>query len=376
MKKTVVACACLALLLVVAAPAQAALSKAAGATGIAPVVTGPLVLLYDQTSSPSGNGAPDQDFEAAFNAYDSEAADDFVVTAPGWTIQQINTIGTTGVAGSSTVDLNFHLNSAGGGDPDLPGAVVAGCSYLGIVPTDAAGSLTIVLPTACVLAPGTYWVAINVNQNFGTNGQHFWSNRTVQAGSEGVWRNPGGGFATGCATFTPQTICGVGGGASPDFLFQVHGELGGLDADVELTKTGSAVGDQVTFTLSVTNNGPNDATGVVVTDNLPAGLTYVSDDCGGVNTPPFTWNIGNLANAATVVCNITLTADAPGEFFNSASVASTSPDPTSINNIDDVTVGVDPAGPPAIPTLSGAGLAALLALIAVAALVAMRRMRA
>ncbi len=373
MKKSLVACLCLALVFALAAPVEAALSKSAGASGAASATVGAPVLLYDQTNNPAGNGVPDQDFEAAFNTYDAEAADDFVVTAPGWTIEQVNTVGTTGTPGGATVSISFHANSPGGGDPDLPGAAVAGCSYTGVVPVDTLGSFAITLPTPCVLAPGTYWVRQFVNQNFGSFGQHFWSNRSTQTGSEGVWRNPGTGFATGCTTFTPQTVCGVGGGASPDLLFQILGQLGGLDADVELSKSGSAVGDTVTFTLTATNNGPNGATGVVVTDNLPAGLTYVSNDCGGVNTPPFTWNIGNLANGATVVCNITMTADAPGDFNNTASIASTSPDPSSVNNIANATVGVDPEGPPAIPTLSGAGLAALLALIAVAAVVALRR---
>ena len=37
--------------------------------------------------------------------------------------------------------------------------------------------------------------------------------------------------------------------------------------------TGILVGDTVTFTVQARNNGPNAATGVVVTDLLPAGLT-------------------------------------------------------------------------------------------------------
>ena len=36
------------------------------------------------------------------------------------------------------------------------------------------------------------------------------------------------------------------------------------------------VGDTVTFTVTLSNQGPNTATGVIVQDLLPAGLTFVS----------------------------------------------------------------------------------------------------
>ena len=45
------------------------------------------------------------------------------------------------------------------------------------------------------------------------------------------------------------------------------------------------VGDQVVFTVTLTNAGPDTATNVQVTDLLPAGLTYVSDTGGGSYTP-------------------------------------------------------------------------------------------
>ena len=52
-----------------------------------------------------------------------------------------------------------------------------------------------------------------------------------------------------------------------------------ITADVEVSKAapGSAVpGDQITYTISVQDLGPSDAAGVVVTDQLPAGVTWVS----------------------------------------------------------------------------------------------------
>ena len=48
------------------------------------------------------------------------------------------------------------------------------------------------------------------------------------------------------------------------------------------------VGDQITFTVTLTNQRPDAATGVQVTDLLPAGLTFVSADPsqGTYDTPP------------------------------------------------------------------------------------------
>ena len=37
------------------------------------------------------------------------------------------------------------------------------------------------------------------------------------------------------------------------------------------------VGSNITFTVTVSNNGPSNATNVAVLDQLPAGFTYVSD---------------------------------------------------------------------------------------------------
>ena len=51
-------------------------------------------------------------------------------------------------------------------------------------------------------------------------------------------------------------------------------------ADLGITNgeddTTPSVGDTVTFTVTLTNNGPLDDTGIIVTDIVPAGLTYSS----------------------------------------------------------------------------------------------------
>src|SRR5262245_9264591 len=78
------------------------------------------------------------------------------------------------------------------------------------------------------------------------------------------------------------------------------------NADLAVTKTVSNatpnVGDTITFTITLTNNGPDAATGVTGTDLLPAGLTIVSATIsqGTFNNITGVWNVGTLANTASV----------------------------------------------------------------------------
>jgi uncharacterized repeat protein (TIGR01451 family) len=58
----------------------------------------------------------------------------------------------------------------------------------------------------------------------------------------------------------------------------------------------------IVYTLSVTNNGPDAASGVSVTDALPAGVTYVSDvpSQGSYVSGTGVWSVGGLARVRAV----------------------------------------------------------------------------
>jgi len=151
-------------------------------------------------------------------------------------------------------------------------------------------------------------------------------------------------------------------------------------ADLSLTKVLTTagtihVGDNITYALTVTNNGPSNATGVTVTDTLPAGFTYVSNSCGAsfVN-PTLTWNVGALAVNASATCNLTVTVTQAGTIINVASATGNESDPTPSNNAATaaVTTGVAIAE---VPTLDSLGLAALAILLAASAAIALRRRR-
>jgi uncharacterized repeat protein (TIGR01451 family) len=110
--------------------------------------------------------------------------------------------------------------------------------------------------------------------------------------------------------------------------------------DVGITKAESAdpitPGEQLIYTLTVTNHGPGDATGVIVNDILPTGVTLVSANssqgsCSGV----VTCELGTVANGASVTITVVVTVDQTtpqGTITNTASVTNNKGDPDTTNN--------------------------------------------
>ena len=99
------------------------------------------------------------------------------------------------------------------------------------------------------------------------------------------------------------------------------------------------VGSTVTFTVTATNRGPTGATGVVVTDALPAGLTLVSaTPSQGTYTAP-TWTVGALAVDASATLVIVATVDTPGALVNTATkTQQVEADPNPANDSASVTL--------------------------------------
>ena len=108
-------------------------------------------------------------------------------------------------------------------------------------------------------------------------------------------------------------------------------------ADLQITKAGPAnavAGTNVVYTITVTNAGPSDATGVTLADPTPPGLTFVSNagDC----TTAFPCNLGTLPAAATRTITATFAIPSgyttPDPIANTATVSSTTPDAAAGNN--------------------------------------------
>ncbi|MCL6267061.1 PKD domain-containing protein [Flagellimonas myxillae] len=96
-------------------------------------------------------------------------------------------------------------------------------------------------------------------------------------------------------------------------------------SDLSLSKTvdnaNPDVGANVTFTVTLTNDGLSDATGVVVSDALPSGYTYVSDDSGGTySSASGLWNVGTIAGGSSIALNIVAQVNPTGDYTNVAEV--------------------------------------------------------
>ena len=114
----------------------------------------------------------------------------------------------------------------------------------------------------------------------------------------------------------------------------------GPEADLTVSKSDEVdpvtEGDDVTYTVSVTNNGPDTASNVVLTDNLPGGVSFISatpgqgscSEAGGV----VTCDLDDLVNGATVQVTIVVNAPTAGPLPNTARVPSYTGHPNSGNN--------------------------------------------
>jgi uncharacterized repeat protein (TIGR01451 family) len=95
------------------------------------------------------------------------------------------------------------------------------------------------------------------------------------------------------------------------------------------------VGQDSTFTITVTNSGTAAASGVIVTDNIPAGATFVSatpsqGSCSGTSTVTCTLGTINSGASATIALVVRPTADGP--LSNTATVTATPPDANPAND--------------------------------------------
>lgn len=179
----------------------------------------------------------------------------------------------------------------------------------------------------------------------------------------GVW-NIGPLLVTDSVAGTPPTLALVATVTRPEALVNqatktAQGELdanasdnaallvlnGPALADIQVQQTASntapPVGTNVTFTITAKNAGPAGATGVAITDQLPASLTFVSATPSQGTYVPGSglWTVGTIASGAAPTLQIVATVTSAAAVSNIATkTAETQADFATVNDAASITL--------------------------------------
>jgi uncharacterized repeat protein (TIGR01451 family) len=128
--------------------------------------------------------------------------------------------------------------------------------------------------------------------------------------------------------------------------------------DLAVTKVGSPnpveVGNNITWTIIVTNNGPDTATGATISDPMPAGNAFVSattsqGSCTGGAI--LQCNLDTIPAGASVTITLVTTPSEAGTVTNSVTVVGSETETNTANNTASASVVVNQLTPPSPPTV-------------------------
>jgi uncharacterized repeat protein (TIGR01451 family) len=239
--------------------------------------------------------------------------------------------------GGSTVSANFRLQSP---LQSAKSSLVIGDGFL--IKLNPAGSA---LAFATFVGGSGFsqafvdTLAVDGNGNVYLGGLAGHDLPTTPGAVQPVCGNPAGG----------PTACSSG----PDGFVMRINDTPTTRADLVVTHGATPnpaiVGQRVTYALTVTNLGPNTATGVTLLDSLPANMAFVeahASQGGCTMTATLSCALGTIANGANVTVTLVTGATAVGALANVASVASDQADPVAANSTSSLTVPISAAPPP------------------------------
>jgi uncharacterized repeat protein (TIGR01451 family) len=303
-------------------------------------------------------------------------------------------LGAIAAGGSATITVNFSANNGGSIDDtatvsaSTPDPDTSNNTATGAVTFVSSADLLIVKTAAASVVPGTnltYTISVaNAGPSTATNVvvqdvlpvQVTMLSATPSVGSctAGIPGNPGqpltctlGGMASGGSasiTVVVKVAANTPNGTTISNNATVASDVGdpnnhnnsstayttaSTQADLSIVVTSDAStykpSSIITYTVTVTNNGPSDAQAVVVTDNLPTfkQATYQSDTGGcTISSTVLTCVLGTMPVGTSKFFNIyELVNGNQGSVADTATVSSSNTDPSLANNtsIRTVTVG-------------------------------------
>ena len=284
---------------------------------------------YEQIDSPQNNATY---YCVAWNVPTA------TTTVPSADISITKTVNNANPSVGDTV--NYTLTVAALGPATSTGVVAndilpSGITFVSATSSEGSyASSTGIWTIGTMSASSTATLQIAATVNSGTAGTTIDNTGTVSESTSTIDNNPGNNSST-----VSITVQGGGGG--------------GNDADIAITKTVDATstlpGDTLHYTITAIANGPQASTGVVATDTLPSGLTFVNATTSASTTydsSTGSWTIGTLLPNATATLQIAATVNATGTagttITNQATIAesSTLTDTNTANNIAQATTMV------------------------------------
>ena len=263
-----------------------------------------------------------------------------VVRTPGGTLSIISVSPTNGTASISGTNVTF-----------IPTLNFVGVTTIGYTITDGIGGAnsSVITVTVTNQSPIAFPQTLSTTENTALP--------ITLTGSDPVSRpltfiivgTPGGGTLTGLNTNTGAVIYTPTNNftGTDTFVFRVNNGVNNSSnatitisvtptADLLVQQSGPAsgvAGNNLVFTVAVTNLGPASATNVVVTNQIDSGYTFVSASSGGGTNGNFvTWTIPTLPANGKTNLTVTLLAMEGGTFTNLASGSNLTPDLNATNN--------------------------------------------
>jgi uncharacterized repeat protein (TIGR01451 family) len=216
--------------------------------------------------------------------------------------------------------------------------------------TGGTGTITCTVGTLTPGASATYTFVVHVDPAAGGS-----INNTATAATTAADPNPANDSASASTVLSPGPT------------------------DLSITKVANgnrfALGSPVTYTITVTNEGPGLAAGVTVTDTIPAGSTFVSatpsqGTCTGTTT--VVCSLGTLTPAASATISLVIQLPSTqGPLANTATVTAINAETNPPNNASTSTVQI--VASQDIPTASPLALAILGLTLAAAGWFVQRR---
>ncbi len=186
-------------------------------------------------------------------------------------------------------------------------------------------------PAATVTVRNQHWG----NPAFAADGYH------LTAGSAAIDRGIDAGVTVDIDGEARPVGTGYDLGADED------GVVTDLSLDLRADPEPVIVGTTLTHTLVMANLGPAEASGVILTDTLPASVAFSwAPPACSLSGATLTCYLGNLAAGAAVTTTVLLTPTSVGQLISFAEVKGNEADANPADNLDVAYVSVVPVPPP------------------------------